>query len=245
MQIADKLNSFYEQALQNKKTVRKNIESAGFSCTLCGKCCSRTEDDNSVFILPPEIQKIESVTGLGRTEFIMPLFPDFFEVSKDGKSVTVDFSIFPEILNSVSDQIDDSGRIHTFGWMLRRLKNGVCIFLEPETQKCKIYADRPRLCRTYPFYFAGSKIENCVCEGIGMSLKTDTTLTNELTDSVYERILKEQDDFLKTQHFLEKGNIKPNKEGLEKALKILNDDGLLNFIVYDGNGIYETNIRLF
>ena len=214
---------------------------------MCGKCCSRTEDDNSVFILPPEIQKIESTTGLNRTEFIMPLFPDFYDVSKDGKSVSVDVYAFPGILKSVSDQIDDSGRIHTFGWMLRRLNNGSCIFLDPETQKCKIYVDRPYLCRTYPFYFLGSKVEKCECEGIGVSLKTDADLTNELTDAVYERVLKEQNDFLKTQHFLEKGNITLNfdkKEGLEKALKILNDDGILNFIVYDGSGIYETDISI-
>ena len=252
IQIVDKLNSFYEQALQNKKAVRKNLESAGFSCTLCGKCCSRTEDDNSVFILPPEIQKIESATGLNRTEFILPLFPDFYEVSdavsKEGKNAAIDFSAFPEILKSVSDQIDDSGRVHTFGWMLRRLKNGSCIFLDPETQKCKIYADRPGLCRTYPFYFLGAKIENCDCEGIGLSLKTDAALANELTDAVFDRILKEQDDFLKTQYFLGKGNIKTNsdkKEGLEKALKKLNDDGFINFVVYDGSGIYETDIQLF
>ena len=213
---------------------------------MCGKCCSRTEDDNSVFILPSEIQEIESATGLNRIDFILPLFPDFYDVSPDKKEVSINFSAFSEILKSVSDQIDENGRIHTFGWMLRRLKNGTCIFLD-ETKKCRIYDCRPVLCRTYPFYFIGSGIENCECEGIGTISKTDPALTKELTDSIYNRILNEQEDFLKTQHFLEKEKQKMKyntKEGLGKAFENL-DQGVLRFIVYDGSGIYETDIQLF
>jgi len=244
--ISDKMRHFSDLRLQNKHLIRKDLEAAGFSCTLCGKCCERAEDDNSVFILPAEIEKIEAEIGLNRSEFIMPLFPDFYGISND-RTVSVDFSFFPDILKSVSDQIDDSGRIHTFGWMLGRSKNGACIFLEPETKKCQIYSVRPGLCRTYPFYFTGSAVEICECEGVGTVLKTAANLSNELEDAVYDRVLNEQNDLLKTQFFWEKEskNIKYNtKEGLEKAFENL-AQGLLHFIVYDGSGIYETSVQLF
>ena len=244
-QISDKLRLFSDKCLQKKRSVQKDLESAGFSCACCGKCCERLEDDNSVFILPAEIENIEAKTGLNRSTFIMPLFPDFYGISDNG-TVSVEFSLFSDILESVSDQIDDSGRIHTFGWMLRRLETGACIFLD-ENKKCKIYSARPGLCRTYPFYFLGAAVEIGECEGVQTRLKTDSNLTKELTDAIYNRIIHEQDDFLKTQYFLEKEGrkIKYNtKEGLEKAFEYLNQ-GVLSFIVYDGSGVYETDVRLF
>ncbi len=30
--------------------------------------------------------------------------------------------------------------------------NGDCVFLDPQTRKCKVYAARPRQCRTWPFW---------------------------------------------------------------------------------------------
>jgi Predicted Fe-S-cluster oxidoreductase len=243
-QISDKLRLFLDVCLQKKQSIRKDLDAAGFSCISCGKCCKRADDDNSVFILPTEIEKIEAKTGLDRKEFIMPLFPDFYGVSDD-QTVSVNFSLFPDILKSVSDQIDGHGRIHTFGWMFRRLKNGTCIFLD-ETNKCKIYPVRPGLCRTYPFYFQGSAIEIGECEGIGTVLKTETDSAKELTGAIYERLENEHNDFLKTQAFLEKESktIKYNtKEGLEKALENLSQ-GILNFVVYDGSGIYEADISI-
>ena len=246
-QLADKFNSFADLHLKKRKNIQKMIESAGFSCLRCGECCDRKEDENAVFILPAELEKIESAAGMNRNEFVMPLFPDFYDISENDESVFIRLSRFSEILNEIPDQIDEDGRIHTFGWMLRRLKNGACIFLEPETKKCKIYDHRPLLCRTYPFYFIGSEVEKCDCCGIGTAVKTEKQLATELTDAVCDRILNEQDDFLRTQQYLKIGslNVKYNtKQGRMKALSNLNE-GVLNFIVYDSSGIYETTIRLF
>ena len=119
------LFGFYENKTGQ---IREDIEDAGFSCTYCGRCCQREEADNSVFLLPQEIEKIENATGMRKTDFILPLFPDFY-TDGGASSVQVDVKRFAEIVKSIPDQIDEEGRIHTFGWMLQRDENGRCIFL--------------------------------------------------------------------------------------------------------------------
>ena len=37
-------------------------------------------------------------------------------------------------------------------WSLRDYPNGDCVFLDPQTRGCQIYADRPIQCRTWPFW---------------------------------------------------------------------------------------------
>lgn len=35
---------------------------------------------------------------------------------------------------------------------LKEYRDGDCVLLDRETRKCKVYADRPRQCRTWPFW---------------------------------------------------------------------------------------------
>ena len=35
---------------------------------------------------------------------------------------------------------------------LREFPDGDCVFFDPETRKCTVYAARPRQCRTWPFW---------------------------------------------------------------------------------------------
>lgn len=37
-------------------------------------------------------------------------------------------------------------------WSLRDYPNGDCVFLDPQTRGCQIYANRPIQCRTWPFW---------------------------------------------------------------------------------------------
>ena len=37
-------------------------------------------------------------------------------------------------------------------WSLRDYPNGDCVFLDPKTRNCQIYANRPIQCRTWPFW---------------------------------------------------------------------------------------------
>lgn len=59
-------------------------------------------------------------------------------------------------------------------WSLRDYPNGDCVFLDPQTQGCQVYAVRPIQCRTWPFW--PSNIETTdswkrtcsVCPGAGV-----------------------------------------------------------------------------
>lgn len=56
---------------------------------------------------------------------------------------------------------------------LREFKNGDCVFFDGESRKCTVYEDRPRQCRTWPFWQSNTKNEaawqeTCeVCPGSG------------------------------------------------------------------------------
>jgi Fe-S-cluster containining protein len=51
--------------------------------------------------------------------------------------------------------------------------NGDCVFFDPETRKCTVYEDRPRQCRTWPFWASNVATEEAwqqtcaVCPGSG------------------------------------------------------------------------------
>ena len=51
--------------------------------------------------------------------------------------------------------------------------NGDCVFFDNQTRKCKVYQDRPRQCRTWPFWESNLRTpeawaETCqVCPGSG------------------------------------------------------------------------------
>ena len=56
---------------------------------------------------------------------------------------------------------------------LKERKNYDCVFLDPETRRCAVYAVRPRQCRTWPFWDSNLKspeawAETCeACPGSG------------------------------------------------------------------------------
>ncbi|MDR2944945.1 MAG: YkgJ family cysteine cluster protein [Methanosarcinales archaeon] len=222
----------------------KTVESAGFSCLMCGKCCERAEDDNSVYLLPEEIESIETL-GFLRENFILPLLPDFYETN-DGTAVFNE-SLFMDMLSSLSEQTDEEGRIHTFGWMLQRNQDGSCIFLNSESKKCVIYAVRPALCRTYPFFMSETCVWKCDCEGLGSIEKTKTDLSIELTKALQERALSDYADYIQTsaavKEFYDKVqfNNKTGRVRFEENLK----KNLVTFVIYDSTGVYAAECRIF
>ncbi len=76
------------------------IKSIGFKCKNCAHCCQAEYGDNTVFVFPSEIRRIQEKTGLKRDDFVIP---------------------------TPSEDRDSEGNTHTFEWILR--KNGDCIFL--------------------------------------------------------------------------------------------------------------------
>ena len=223
-----------------RKQMSKAIEDACFSCLRCGKCCERAEDDNSVYILPEEIEKIES-EGFLREEFILPLLPDFYETNEMFQN-----SAFIALLQSLSDQTDEDGRIHTFGWMLQRNKDGSCIFLDRESKKCMVYDVRPALCHTYPFFMDESGVLKCECEGINSVERTESNLTKELTEALQSRMLSDQVNYIQTsagiKDVYEKFtfNSEAGRTAFEERLK----RNTVCFVIYDGMGIFTAELQM-
>lgn len=220
------------------------IRKAGFSCQQCGKCCRRAFGDNRVVLIPSEIEKIRGYTALSKLEVAGPFLPEtsqneseedeekgnesLFKASKENGN---EFSENPEFFELLSEDIDSEGNIHTFGWMLRRKKNGDCIFLEKGTSKCRTYRVRPMLCRTYPFYIEELKLYTCECEGLGYPISIEESL--KLAESLLSRYISELEDTLAmyekfTDFRREEKGMKFAKENLEK--------GTCAYIVHDSTG---------
>jgi Fe-S-cluster containining protein len=143
----------------------------GFTCIRCGDCCRAQSGDNCVIVFPDEILTIVHAHDLTWSRICKPSVPQF---------------------------IAENGIMHAFEWELNRHDNGDCIFIENNI--CRIYAQRPWICRTYPFYlvFLDGITEPCLkmsdCQGIGRTLRTEDAsklallLKNRLILEIQEEI---------------------------------------------------------
>lgn len=117
------------------KNLENKISVSGFKCLRCGKCCSGA--DNEVMVSPDEVDVLSKASGLS----------------------------FDEIAEPYPSWIEDCGAKFTFGWVLKRGKDGNCIFLKDK--KCGVYNSRPHICRTYPFMLDGEELIISECDGVG------------------------------------------------------------------------------
>jgi len=226
------------------------IEKTGFSCQNCGKCCRRAFGDNRVVLTPLEIEKIQKHTGLSKLEVAGPLLPEACqpeeteneEEDRDKES----YSAQPEIsepdeeailessqlFELPEEDIDSEGNIHAYGWMLRQKKNGDCVFLEKDTNRCRIYPVRPMLCSTYPFYIEGLKLYTCECEGLGNHISAEES--RKLAETLLSRYILELEDTLAMYEKYE--DFERGKEGPDIARDNLEKD-MCTYIVHDSRGI--------
>jgi len=133
--------------------LEEKIAITGFSCQCCGECCSGA--DNEVMVSPDEIDILMKATGLSFEEIVEP-YPEWFE---------------------------DKGMQFTFGWVLRRGKDGNCMFLKDK--RCSVYKDRPQICRTYPFMLDGNQLITSECSGYFTGRKC--TEAAEIAQNLHER----------------------------------------------------------
>lgn len=217
-----------------------DIEKTGFSCQHCGKCCKRAFGDNRVVLTPQEIEKIQKYTGLSKLEVAGPLIPDVCQ-SGDEEDIESSSAMLPvmdeeaasdssRILELLKEDLDSEGNIHTYGWMLRRKRNGDCIFLEKDTRRCRIYSVRPMLCLTYPFYIEELKLYTCECEGLGDHISAEES--RKLADALLSRYILELEDTLVMYEKYQ--NFERTAEGQEIARKNL-EKGIV-YIVHDSRG---------
>jgi Fe-S-cluster containining protein len=216
------------------------IEKTGFSCQHCGKCCRRAFGDNRVVLTPQEIEKIREYTGLSKLEVAGPLIPDVFQLEETGNEEDKDTesriqgrdeepaSESSRLFDLLKEDIDSEGNIHAYGWMLRRKRNGDCVFLEKDTNRCRIYPVRPMLCSTYPFYIEGLKLYTCECEGIGDRISAEES--RKLAESLLSRYISELEDTLAMYEKFE--DFKKGEKGQEIARNNL-EKGTCIYIIHD------------
>lgn len=222
------------------------IQKIGFFCQHCGKCCRRAFGDNRVAVIPSEIERIREYTGLSKLEVAGPFvtecpIQDGSEESEEKHPETSfrpseenEESFSPELLESIKDYIDCEGKIHAFGWILRRKRNGDCIFLERNTHKCRIYPVRPMLCSTYPFYIEGLRLHTCECEGIGSPISIEDS--RKMAENLLFRYISELGDMLGLyENFMD---FRRGEKGLEFAKTSL-ENGTCTCIVHDSRGSTE------
>jgi Fe-S-cluster containining protein len=222
------------------------IRKIGFSCQYCGKCCKRAFGDNRVVITPFEIERIREYTGFSKLEVAGPFVPEIsisckpeeeeekgrenFSEAFEGNESTP--SETQEFLELIKEDIDSEGNIHSFGWVLRRKRNGDCIFLEKNTNRCRNYTVRPMLCSTYPFYIEELRLHTCECEGLGYPI--DERDSCKLAENLLYRYVSELEDTLRMYEKFE--DFRREDKGMELAKKSL-EKGICTYIIHDSTGV--------
>ncbi|MDD2340805.1 MAG: YkgJ family cysteine cluster protein [Methanosarcina sp.] len=240
------------------------IQKIGFSCHHCGKCCKRAFGDNRVAVIPSEIERIREYTGLSKLEVAGPFVPEVpvqdetwedeeehpetsfrpSEENDDQRLSEENEELRPleeneepsslGFLESLQEYIDSEGKIHAFGWILRRKRNGDCIFLERDTHKCRVYPVRPMLCSTYPFYIEELRLQICECEGLRYPISAEDS--RKLAENLLLRYVSELEDTCAVyEKFMD---FRREEKGLELAKTSL-ENGTCAYIVHDSNGINE------
>ncbi|MFW6152852.1 MAG: YkgJ family cysteine cluster protein, partial [Halobacteriota archaeon] len=151
------------------------IEAIGFECTRCGACCRAHDgEDHVATVFPEEARHLEEATGYDWRDVVRPM-P--FGLDADGTGETIE-------------------------WTLATDGCGDCRFLDEGpsgTTTCSVYADRPAICRTYPFSLAddiggtpmGATVDRVgpvrahECEGLGRDI--DRASADRLAEALIER----------------------------------------------------------
>jgi Fe-S-cluster containining protein len=158
------------------------IETIGFECTRCGACCkSEEEDPHTATVFPDEVRALQDATGEAWRDVARPM-P--YGLEDDGG--------------------DPAGE--TFEWALGTDGCGDCQFYAEDddgTGACTVHADRPLVCRTYPFSVAlggtsqpmGEAVDEAglvrahECEGLGRDISRDDA--EALAAALKERAIRE------------------------------------------------------
>jgi Fe-S-cluster containining protein len=120
-------------------TLADAVESIGFECTHCGACCKSYLDEDgtrdpdgdphTATVFPGEVREIKQTTAYDWRDVARPM---------------------PYGLT------DDGAAGETFEWALQTDDCGDCTFYDDGAGddaegRCTVHADRPLICRTYPF----------------------------------------------------------------------------------------------
>ena len=176
------------------------IEAIGFECTRCGGCCKAVEGDDgerqehTATVFPDEVRDLQDAT-------------ESFEESYDWRDLARPMPY------GVTEGPDGPAG-ETFEWALQTDACGDCAFYaeaEDGTGACTVHADRPLICRTYPFSVVlegdeeaplaqpmGAAVDRegpvraHECEGLGRNI--DREDAEDLAAAIKERAVRELEE---------------------------------------------------
>lgn len=156
----------------DREEIIEAIQAIGFECTDCGACC---RGDSS--------------------EHVATVFPD------EARELLDEDEQWLDVVQPMPFGLDEAGRGTTLEWSLQTTSCGDCRFLEMdgETSQCTRYADRPSICRTYPFTLVQSPeappqgdvvdevgpVQAHECEGLGTDIGREQA--EDLADELIAR----------------------------------------------------------
>ena len=109
-----------------------------FNCQSCGRCC-RGKGEGYVFIDENEIQRI--------SEFLRIEIDDFRE--KFLEEIEAEYRIFDNSLQPTKRKVFLKSTV-----LKQDEEDGICIFLNTDSNLCKVYELRPNQCKSWPVWFS-------------------------------------------------------------------------------------------
>lgn len=176
------------------------IETIGFECTRCGKCCKGLSEPRS-----DERTSDEDTEPRVVEEHTATVFPDEIRTLQD--ATDYDFRDVARPMPFGLDAEDGTGI--TFEWALQTDSCGDCTFYTEDdagTGACTVHDDRPLICETYPFSvdLDGSsqpmggvvdtegQVRAHECEGLGRDIDRDHA--EDLARALKERAIRELEE---------------------------------------------------
>ena len=151
---------------------RDIVRETGFSCTCCGRCCTKEVNDH-VYLLDEDLRRIR------------PAHPD----------VLVPAPYF--------EACDQNGRFFVSGYALKTRDGNRCVFLD-DAMRCRIYKDRPLICRVYPYMLhreedATGTLRWCHLSGLNTHGEYHTPISPEEAASIAEETIRYEEAYLDQQ----------------------------------------------
>lgn len=160
----------------DREDIADAIQAIGFECTDCGACCRGEDEEHIATVFPDEARRLHETESEAWRDVVRPM-P--FGVDEDGAGTTIE-------------------------WSLQTSSCGNCRFLEMDdsVSHCTRYANRPSICRTYPFTLVPSPesppqgdavaqhgvVQAHECEGLGRDIERERAL--DMADELIERGVK-------------------------------------------------------
>jgi Fe-S-cluster containining protein len=217
------------------------IKELGFKCELCARCCTKEFNDH-VFLLDTDLAVIRKID------------PDAITPAPN-----------PEFC-------DQKGRFYVSGYALKTNSDGSCIFLNNiseeskesaeipiilEKKRCRIYENRPSICRVYPHMLHREVDESGKVDWRQISgLNEHGSYHFELEDSECKAIAQETRayeeaylrqiiDFLEAvQAHFKKNGLKHVQRTYDRRMReFLKGECEIEIFAYTGNGFEKCNLQ--